>query len=640
MKDAEMQRSRRHRAIVVSPLQQVLERLHRQLSEDRGGKLASYIPELAQVDPEPFGIALVTIDGMVYQAGDCGQQFTIQSISKPLTYGYALQACGVEAVLRKIGVEPTGDAFNSINLEPLTGRPRNPMINAGAIATCGLIPGADPLQRFERVLAHIGGFCGRHLELNEAVYCSEKATGHRNRAIAHLLRNFNILEGDPEDPLDLYFRLCSVSVTCRDLAMIAATLAHNGLNPLDSVQVLDSQNVRRVLSVMASCGMYDASGAWLYDVGMPAKSGVGGGIMAVLPGQFGLAVFSPRLDERGNSVRGLGVIKAFSEEFQLHLFHGERGLPGAIRASYSDAVLGSRTERNAAETRVLEAHGDNVRVFELKGRLSFGSIELLIREIGRLPCEGVSVTVLDLQRVTAIDDAATVLLAEACEGWSGERRQMIFTGADRVDDFRSRLTLRLEEQLPAPYVEMMFRFADTDSALEWAEAAILRANGASRDPLAEVALSQQELLQQFSPEELAAITRLVEPVSFARGTLILSTDGRGSAQNSGSLFFLCSGKVSISLPGEAGSDDEGQRIRLSVLWPGSAFGEIAVLDHDTRSADVSADTEVRCLSFRLAALQRLPPPQAAAIQLKLTQGLAKLLARRLRRVNREFQALS
>ena len=639
MNGAEINRSRRHPAIAVSPLQQILERLHEQLSGDRRGKLASYIPELAQVDPEPFGIALVTIDGMVYEAGDCERTFTIQSISKPLTYGYALQACGVPAVLRKIGVEPTGDAFNSISLEPDTGRPRNPMINAGAIATCGLIPGADPLQRFERVLAHIGGFCGRNLELNEAVYRSEKATGHRNRAIAHLLRNFNILEGDPEDPLDLYFRLCSISVNCRDLAMIAATLAHNGLHPLDSVQVLDSQNVRRVLSVMASCGMYDASGAWLYDVGMPAKSGVGGGIMAVLPGQFGLAVFSPRLDEHGNSVRGLGVIKAFSEEFQLHLFHGERGLPGAIRASYSDAVLGSRTERNAAETRLLETYGDSVRVFELKGRLSFGSIELLIREIGRLPCTDLSVAVLDLQRVTAIDDAATVLLAEACVGWRGEQRQMILTGADSVDDFLARLSQRLQGKLPADYMERMFRFADTERALEWAEAAILQAHGSGRDPLAEVALSQQELLQQFNQEELAAIETLVEPVGFPRGTLILGADGKGSGP-ADCLFFLCSGTVSVSLPGEAGSDSEGRRMRLSVLWPGSAFGEIAVLDHDTRSADVIADTGVRCLSFRLTALQRLPSPLAAAIQLKLTQGLARMLARRLRRVNREFQALS
>lgn len=622
------------------PIQQVLQRLHRQLLDDRRGKLASYIPELARVDAEPFGIALVTIDGMVYQAGDCERHFTIQSISKPFTYGYALQARGVAAVLAKVGVEPTGDAFNSISLEPETGRPRNPMVNAGAIATCGLIPGIDPQQRFERVLAHLGGFCGRRLLLNEPVYLSEKATGHRNRAIAHLLRNFNILEDDPEDPLDLYFRLCSVSVTCRDLAMMAATLAHNGLNPLDSVQVLDSQNVRRVLSVMASCGMYDASGAWLYDVGMPAKSGVGGGVMAVLPGQFGLAVFSPRLDERGNSVRGLGVIKAFSEEFQLHLFHGERGLPGAIRAAYSGAVLGSRTERSESETRVLEAHGDEVRVFELKGRLSFGSIELLIREISGLPCAGVAVTVLDLQRVTAIDDAATALLAEACGGWSGEQRQMLFTGAERVDDFRRRLSRLLQDGVPAPYLEQMFRFADTDSALQWSEAAILQANGLRRDPLAEVPLSGQELLRHFNPEELAAIESLVELVHFARGTLILSTEGGGEARGGGSLFFLYSGTVSISLPGETGGDTEGPRMRLSALWPGSAFGEIAVLDHDTRSADVIADTEVRCFSFKLSSLRRLPAPLAAAIQLKLTQGLAKLLARRLRRVNREFQALS
>ncbi|WP_029923280.1 glutaminase A [Nevskia soli] len=640
MNSGKIRRSGGHQAIAVSPLQQVLERLHKKLSEDRGGKLASYIPELAQVDPEPFGITLVTIDGMVYQAGDCERLFTIQSISKPLTYGYALQACGVAAVLAKIGVEPTGDAFNSISLEPGTGRPRNPMVNAGAIATCGLIPGTDPLERFERVMAHMGGFCGRQLGLNEAVYRSEKATGHRNRAIAHLLRNFNILEGDPEDPLDLYFRLCSVSVTCRDLATIAATLAHNGLNPLDSVQVLDPQNVRRVLSVMASCGMYDASGAWLYDVGMPAKSGVGGGIMAVLPGQFGLAVYSPRLDERGNSVRGLGVIKAFSEEFQLHLFHGERGLPGAIRAAYSGAVLGSRTERNERETRVLEAHGDSTRIFELKGRLSFGSIELLIREIGRLPCGEMSVTVLDLQRVTAIDDAATVLLAEACEGWHAEGRQIVFSGADHVDDFHSRLSQRLEAQLPAAYLELMFGFADTESALEWAEGMILAANGCRRDPLAEVPLSAQELLQQFSADEMAALESLLEPVAFARGSVIFGSAGVGDAHDRGKLYFLCSGVVSVSLPGEAGSDEAGQRMRLSVLWPGSAFGEIAVLDHDAHSVDVVAETAVRCLGFSLAMLRALPEPLAMTIQLKLTQGLAQLLARRLRRVNREFQALS
>ena len=620
------------RGAASHPIQQVLERLHRRFLPDRRGRLASYIPELAAVDAEPLGIALVTIDGVVYEAGDTAAPFTIQSISKPPTYGYALRDCGVAAVLRKIGVEPTGDAFNSINLEPETGRPRNPMVNAGAIATCGLIHQEHPEDGFARVLAHISAYCGRELVLDEAVYRSEKATGHRNRAIAHLLRNFNILEGDPEDGLDLYFRLCSVAVNCRDLAVMAATLAHNGVNPLDNRAVLGGQNVRRVLSVMASCGMYDGSGAWLYDVGMPAKSGVGGGVMAVLPGQFGLAVFSPRLDERGNSVRGLGVVQAFSQEFQLHLFHGERGLPGAIRAHYSGAVLGSRAERSEAETTVLEAHGGGVRVFELKGRLSFGSIELLVREIGAPGRGGVELNVIDLQRVTAIDDAAGLLLAEACAGWCGEPRHLALTGTSHLEDFRRQLHERLRDRLPAPRLELLFRFADTEAAMEWAENAILEAEGCGRDPMSEVPLQSQELLQKFSPAELAALRPLLEPARFAAGERILRADqGPG-----GRLYLLVSGKVSVILP----EGDGESRLRLSVLWPGSAFGEIAVLDPETRSADVLADTPVQCLVLRMEALGRLPPGQAGAIQLKLTQGLARLLARRLRRVNREFRALA
>jgi glutaminase len=614
------------------PIQQVLQRLHQRFLDDRSGKLASYIPELAAVDPEPFGIALVTIDGTLYQAGDTGLPFTIQSISKPFSYGYALRACGLGPVLRKIGVEPTGDAFNSISLEAGTGRPRNPMINAGAIATCGLLHRSHPQDAFARMLAHLSAWCGRGLHLNEAVYHSEKSTGHRNRAIAHLLRNFGILEGDPEDGLDLYFRLCSVDVTCRDLAVMAASLAHNGVNPLDERPVLGAQNVRRVLSVMASCGMYDGSGAWLYDVGMPAKSGVGGGVLAVLPGQFGLAVFSPRLDEHGNSVRGLAVVKAFSQEFQLHLFHGERGLPGAIRAQYSGAVLGSRAERSEAETEVLEAHGEGVRVFELKGRLSFGSIELLIREVGGPRPGGVDLSVIDLQRVTAIDDAASLLLAEACLSWEEEARQVAFTGAAHLEDFLRHFGEHLHGRMPAPQRERLFRFPDIDSAMEWAESAILEQQGRGRDPFSEVPLAQQELLQRFGADEVQALQALVQPASYAPGEVILGA-GQGPG---GRLWFLVSGKVSVSLP----EGDGAPRMRLSLLWPGSAFGEIAVLDEETRSADVIADTAARCLVLEIASLRRLPPEQAGVIQLKLTQGLARLLARRLRRVNREFRALS
>jgi glutaminase len=624
--------AKRDPGAATHPIQQVLERLHARFLDDRRGALASYIPELAAVDPDPFGIALVTIDGMVYEAGDTGLPFTIQSISKPFFYGYALRACGVGPVLDKIGVEPTGDAFNSISLEAGSGRPRNPMVNAGAIATCGLLHQAQPRDAFARVLEHLSAWCGRELRLNEAVYRSEKATGHRNRAIAHLLRNFGILEGDPEDGLDLYFRLCSVEVRCRDLAVMAAGLAHNGLNPLDERPVLGAQNVRRVLSVMASCGMYDGSGAWLYDVGMPAKSGVGGGVLAVLPGQFGLAVFSPRLDEHGNSVRGLAVVKAFSQEFQLHLFHGERGLPGAIRAQYSGAVLGSRAERSEAETAVLEAHGEGVRVFELKGRLSFGSIELLIRQIGGPRPGGVDLCVIDLQRVTAIDDAASLLLAEACLSWGEESRHIALTGAAHLADFLRHFGEHAHGRLPAALRQRLFHFADIDAAMEWAESAILEQQGCGRDPLGEVPLERQELLLRLEAGEVQALRELVRAEHYAHGTVILGA-GAGPCDR---LYFLVSGKVSVNLP----AGDGAPRMRLSLLWPGSAFGEIAMLEEETRAAEVVADTGVSCLVLELAALRRLPAGRAEALQLKLTQGLARLLTRRLRRVNREFRALA
>src|SRR6185295_11545469 len=224
------------------------------------------------------------------------------------------------AVLQKVGVEPTGDAFNSISLEPGTGRPRNPMINAGAIATAGLIGGrAD--KRINRLLETFGAYAGRPLTLDEAVFNSENETGHRNRAIGHMLRNFDILTSDPIPVVELYFKQCSISVTCRDLATMAATLANHGINPLTGKQALRGEYVESVLSVMETCGMYDFAGEWVYKVGMPAKSGVAGGVIAVLPGQLGIGVFSPRLDARGNSVRGIRVCEELSRRFDLHLLN-------------------------------------------------------------------------------------------------------------------------------------------------------------------------------------------------------------------------------------------------------------------------------------------------------------------------------
>ena len=217
--------------VCTSPVQDYLEQLHAEFSRVTDGKVATYIPELAKANPNWFGICLVTMNGAVYEIGDSAQPFTIQSISKPFVYGLALEDHGRAGVLARVGLEPTGDAFNSISLDPGTGRPRNPMINAGAIAAAGLVSGKSPKVRLKRLLEMMGNYAGRDLGLDEAVYRSESETGHRNRAIGHMLRNFDMIEGDPTPVVELYFQQCSVSVTCRDLALMAATLANRGVNP-------------------------------------------------------------------------------------------------------------------------------------------------------------------------------------------------------------------------------------------------------------------------------------------------------------------------------------------------------------------------------------------------------------------------
>ncbi|MEM0926990.1 MAG: glutaminase A, partial [Planctomycetota bacterium] len=247
------------------------------------GNVADYIPELTKADPEWFGISVFTVDGHGYSIGDCEQTFTIQSISKAFTYGMILDSHGIEEVEKRIGVEPSGEAFNSISLDPGSGRPFNPMINAGAIAATGMVKGDGFEQRFEQIRAKFSAYANNDLPVDEDVYRSESATGFRNRAIAYLLRNFGVLDDPVEESVEIYFKQCSILVTCRDLALMAASLANGGINPVTQERVLKPQNVERVLSVMSTCGMYDYSGEWIFKVGLPAKSGVGGGVLGVLP---------------------------------------------------------------------------------------------------------------------------------------------------------------------------------------------------------------------------------------------------------------------------------------------------------------------------------------------------------------------
>src|SRR6056297_211098 len=250
----------------ASPFQDYLIEIHAELKGMPGGNVADYIPELAKAAPESFAISFATIDGKVYSVGDSDTAFSIQSVSKPFAYGGALMRLGEAALLRTVGVEPTGEAFNSIVLDEKNNRPFNPMVNAGAIAVSALQDGATPSGRVASMQALFSDFAGRALGIDDAVYRSEAETGHRNRAIAYLMLNSGMIDRDPEEVLDLYFRQCALLVTTEDLAVMGATLANNGVNPRTGKRVLGPAEVRDVLTLMMSCGMYDYAGEWSYDV--------------------------------------------------------------------------------------------------------------------------------------------------------------------------------------------------------------------------------------------------------------------------------------------------------------------------------------------------------------------------------------
>jgi glutaminase len=292
----------------------LLKEAHAKFQGVTEGKNADYIPALAEVDSKLFGIALVTPDGKVYEAGDVAAPFSIQSISKVFTMARVMQDQGEQVFLDGVGVDATGQVFNSIvAIEQYKGHEMNPLVNPGAIATSGLVAGKTDKEKWDKILATHEAFAGRKLQVNQPVYESEAATNQRNQAIAALMFAYGLVKDDPKMVTDVYTRQCSIDVTARDLAVMAGTLANGGRNPVTKKQVLDPEHVPNILAVMATAGLYDDSGIWLYRTGLPAKSGVGGGIIAVAPGKFGIAAFSPPLDEAGNSVRAQRAIEYVSE---------------------------------------------------------------------------------------------------------------------------------------------------------------------------------------------------------------------------------------------------------------------------------------------------------------------------------------
>ena len=296
-------------ARTADPVSTAVNKAYSDFKDLHEGSNADYIPVLAKVDPNLYGIALVTTDGKVYTAGDVKSEVSIQSISKVFTLALVFQQQGEAAVAEGVGVDATGMPFNSIvAIEEHKGREMNPLVNAGAITVTSMVKGQNANEVWNSIIGTLNAFAGRSLKVNEDVYRSEAATNERNQAIGELMHAYGLIKSDPKQAVDIYTRQCSVSVNAVDLATMAATLANGGMNPMTSKRVVDAKHIPGILAVMATAGLYDDSGKWLFASGLPAKSGVGGGLIAVVPGKYGTAVISPPLDKAGNSVRGQRAI--------------------------------------------------------------------------------------------------------------------------------------------------------------------------------------------------------------------------------------------------------------------------------------------------------------------------------------------
>jgi glutaminase len=599
------------------PVERLLDDVLAAVRSNESGSVADYIPELAKADPAVCGLALATLDGTVYTAGD-EVPFTIQSVSKPFVYALALADSGSAAVLARVGAEPTGDPFNTISLDDVSRRAFNPMVNAGAIVTATLVAGASRTEQLARIHDGLSAFAGRRLAIDEDVYASERDTGDRNRAIAYLMRSAGLLDEDVDRQVEMYFRQCSIVVTARDLAVMAATLANAGVNPTTGEQVVPPEVVAPVLTVMSTCGMYDYAGEWLYRVGLPAKSGVSGGIAAALPGQFGLAAHSPRLDARGNSVRGVAACEQISSRLGLHLLKPTERTRAGLRRSYrADAAPSKRTRRRAEEA-VLGGQRSSIAVHELVGDLGFAGVEDLVRGILASP-EPARWRILDLGRATRVDQAARYLIAGLVEQQSVEGCEVVVVeprGPEPREAIRSLLAR------PG--------FPDVDTALEWCETRVLRAHGVEAeldDGL--VPLAEQDLLVGLEPATVAVIAAHTTTRVFTAGSIVFDEGDPADG-----LYLVGAGQVvaEVRVRGRRGWR------RLASTAPGGSFGELALVDGRPRSTRIAAIEPTLCYVLSQEAYSDLleAAPLAHA---HLSLAIARSISHRLRRSTAEVATL-
>jgi len=597
------------------PLLRFIDRCHADFLPETGGDVARYIPELSKADPAHFGISLATLDGHVYEVGDTQVPFTIQSISKPFVFALALDSLGASRVENVIGVEPSGDPFNSIRLNA-ENHPFNPMVNAGAIACSGLVHEAKGSDAFEHIRRELSRFAGRELDVDEAVYSSESATGDRNRAIGYLLRTNAVIKDNVAEVLDVYFRQCAILVTARDIAIMAATLANRGTNPVTGEQVTTPYAIARTLSVMTSSGMYDYAGEWIYRVGIPAKSGVGGGILASLPARLGLGSYSPRLDKHGNSVRGIKVCEALSSHYDLHMLDRSDDARNSIIADYTIGRNPSRRSRRPHERDILAAHHHDVRVFELVGTLSFSNVDYVSRRLASRPRP--QFVIFDLRRVTAVTRAGARLIAEEFRELANFHVTVVLSGIKRSSE---------GWKIVREWTDGITNLRDfylLDAAIEWAEDQVVYRYGGSIDFHDITELAEQPLLAGLSAKEIEALAALGTTRTYRHGEKIIA-----SGEPATSLFFLRSGVVHVTLP---------DGVRLATLSAGMAFGEMALLESH-RSADVFADASAIAVEIPLADFERFRDQHPRAGE-RIMRNLAQILAERLIVANTKVNLLT
>lgn len=604
---------------MLNPVAGYLARLHARHADARDGAVADYIPELSRADPDAFGICVATTGGAVHEAGDTGVGFTIQSISKPLTFGRALDDLGEERVRRHVGVEPTGESFNAITLDHDTGTPLNPMVNAGAIATASLVRDRHGDGAERALLDTYSRYAGRGLAVDEDVYRSELATGHRNRAIAHLMRGSGAVAGDPEEALRLYFRQCSVLVDCRDLALVAATLANGGVNPVTGERAASRDAVRGVLAVMATCGMYDGAGEWMYTVGLPAKSGVAGGIIAVVPGRLGIAVHSPRLDAHGNSVRGVRVCQDLAREQRLHMARPDRGAPPVVRSEHTIAEVGSKRVRPEAQVAALADAGRRAVWFELSGEVAFAAAEAALRAVGAV-AGSADLVVLDLHHARRVAPSVVPLLAELGHGFADLGAELILSGTAGHDGLVDALEAGSDGVRPwRPRV-----FADLDLALEWCEDRLLEARSVPAT-MAACTPDEHPLLEGLPAPARDAVRGLLTRRSFPRGTTVLEP-GRAADE----LLLVLGGEMSVILPAA-----DGTPRRLATISPGMVLGALTLFGGLPGDELVHADTDVACAVLSRADMEELRQRDPASVAL-LLEGLLRGVGLRAQRLRAEL----